>query len=116
VVAPHYVEETVGLLTGCLRVTCGNVVVKDHFYQNRLEHALLRMLDWGGNAAHGIARPDNYFTRTGWMQMLSTIGAVEQCRYECIPKMYPEPLQTFIGQRIQFVAQLVPAIAQQNNP
>lgn len=110
----HHAEEAVGLLTECLRVTCGNVVIKDHFYRNPLEHMLLRILDLGGNAAHGIARPGHYFTRTKWTQTLHAVGAVEQCRYERIPNMYPEPLQTIIGQKIQFVAQLVPAIEQQN--
>jgi SAM-dependent methyltransferase len=101
----HHTDDFRAILRECLRVS-PRVVIKDHFYENAVEHLILRGLDWVGNAPHGVRLPYNYFTRRQWEDALQTLGARETHRQEHLPGMYPLPFQYVIGQRIQFVARI----------
>lgn len=102
----HHTDNPVHVLRECLRVSRGVVVVKDHFYANPVERQLLRLLDWVGNAPHGVRLPYNYFTRAEWASYMTSCGCRELKRMDSVPNMYPPLFQQIIGQRIQFVAQL----------
>ncbi len=102
----HHTDDPAVVLAECLRVSRGPVVVKDHFHENAVEHAVLRFMDWVGNRSHGVRLPYNYFTRSTWTQTLIQIGAHEISRQESVPDLYPQPFQSAIGQRIQFIAQI----------
>jgi SAM-dependent methyltransferase len=101
----HHTPDFRTVLQEALRVA-PVVVVKDHFYGNPLEHAILRLLDWVGNASHGVALPYNYLTRPQWVAGLRGLAAQESHRQESVPGMYPVPFQWIIGRRIQFIARL----------
>ncbi|MCA9907930.1 MAG: class I SAM-dependent methyltransferase, partial [Anaerolineae bacterium] len=102
----HHTDDPVNVLRECLRVSRGGIVVKDHFFSNPLDRLLLRGMDWVGNAPHGVRLPYRYFTRTSWAQALESAGAHEVMREEVVSNLYPQPFQSLIGRRIQFVAQL----------
>ena len=102
----HHLKNQKSILSECLRVSRHSVFIKDHFYRNRWELLLLRLLDFGGNAAHGVPSIFNYFKRDEWERLLSSVGAVETFRLEHIPGQYPKPLQSLIGQKIQFVSRI----------
>jgi SAM-dependent methyltransferase len=103
--ALHHTTDFRSVLSEALRVArC--VVVKDHFYRNRLEHLLLRGMDWYGNMAHGVALPYNYFTRAEWEDVLSGLGVGEIHRQEAVPKMYAPFAQQLIGRNLQFISML----------
>lgn len=102
----HHTDDPAHVLGECLRVSRGVVVVKDHFQENPLEHLVLRGMDWVGNKGHGVRLPYNYFTRRAWAAALQKIGARERLRREVVPGLYPQPFQSLIGRRIQFVARI----------
>jgi SAM-dependent methyltransferase len=102
----HHTDDPAGVLAECLRVSRGPVVIKDHFHENALEHAVLRFMDWVGNHSHGVRLPYNYFTRSSWAATLERIGARELHCEQAVPGLYPQPFQSLIGQRIQFIAQI----------
>ena len=103
----HHSEAPDQTLKECLRVSSGNVVIKDHFYSNLMQYILLRIMDWTGNAPHGVRLPYNYFARRTWEHLLDSIGAKEEYRQEEVPNLYPQPFQQLIGRNIQFVAVVV---------
>jgi len=102
----HHIDDRTASLAECLRVVRGEVIVKDHFYANAVEHLVLRGLDWVGNAPHGVRLPYNYFTRRDWEATLKSIGAREIERRESVTGLYPQPFQSLIGRNIQFMARL----------
>lgn len=102
----HHTDSFDGVLRECLRVTNGNIIVKDHFYRNFAEKFTLRLLDWVGNTPHGVALLYQYFTRAKWKATLRENGLSENKRLEEIPQMYPKPFQYWLGRNIQFVSEL----------
>src|SRR5512140_2092244 len=61
----HHARDPVRLLAECARVA-PVVIVKDHFFRNRLDETVLRVMDWIGNRPHGVVLPYSYFDRAGW--------------------------------------------------
>jgi len=104
----HHIEDSKLVLEECLRVSQGAVIIKDHFYRNRWERLLLRALDLGGNAAHGIPSINNYFTRVSWQETIDLIHAEEVYRIEEVPGQYPSTFQWLLGRKIQFVSKITP--------
>jgi hypothetical protein len=103
----HHVEDFQTLLAECLRVCSGSLVVKDHFSENWLDRAILRLMDWAGNALHAVASPGLYLRRKQWEDGLAALRVSEDTRQEYIPHMYPFPWQCVLGRRIQFMSSLV---------
>lgn len=101
----HHTPDFRVVLRECSRVS-RTVIIKDHFYSNSIEHAILRGLDWVGNAPHGVDLPYNYFTRHQWQTALRYLNLQETYRTENVPDLYPQPFHTVIGQRIQFISKL----------
>lgn len=106
--ALHHAADPTEVLRECLRVAGQSVVVKDHLCENGWERLLLRILDWGGNAAHGVALRYAYFSRAAWAAMIHRLSAVETFRIEEVAGQYPSPFQAWLGRGIQFVARLAP--------
>jgi len=102
----HHIADQVFVLKESLRVSCGSVFIKDHFYRGALDHLLLRLLDIGGNAPHAVPSIFNYFTRERWQSTLEIIDAEEHYRREEVPGQYPAPFQVLLGKDIQFVAEI----------
>lgn len=103
----HHTEDPERILREALRVSREGILVKDHFYKSRFERAMLRILDWGGNAPHGVPITYNYFDRDTWVKMLNRMGVSEEYRAEEVAGQYPAILQNWIGSGIQFVSKLV---------
>lgn len=102
----HHIKDPFPVLQECLRVAKRGVFVKDHFYRNRIEHAVLRFLDIGANAAHGVPSVYNYFNRDSWANLIAALRAQELYRSEQVPNQYPEPFQAIFGRGIQFVSMI----------
>ncbi|MGH2625999.1 MAG: methyltransferase domain-containing protein, partial [Anaerolineales bacterium] len=105
----HHAADPAAVLRECLRVARRCVVVKDHFCENAWERFVLRILDWSGNAAHGVALRYAYFSRAGWADMVRRLSATETSHVERVDGQYPAPFQAWLGRGIQFVARLEPA-------
>lgn len=103
----HHIEDSKLVLEESLRVCQEAVIIKDHFFGSRWDQLLLRLLDIGGNAAHGIPSIFNYYSRESWEETLLLIKAHELIRSEEVPGQYPIPFQRLLGRRIQFVSKIV---------
>src|SRR5262245_27100825 len=51
----HHAEHPRGLLREAARVARLGLAIKDHLQQGLFAHATLSVMDWIGNAAHGVA-------------------------------------------------------------
>jgi len=71
----HHADDPMRLLKEAARVARQAIVIKDHVQASWLDRQTLRIMDWTGNAAHGVALPYNYWTAKEWTLALQRIGA-----------------------------------------
>jgi hypothetical protein len=104
----HHAEDVSWLLRDAARVARKKVIIKDHFSENTLDHATLRLMDWVGNAAHGVALPYNYLSRATWQRLFTEVG-LGLSRIEVKLPLYPFPANLLFGRGLHFIAELKPS-------
>lgn len=62
----HHAGKPFELLEEALRVSRRKVIVKDHFYRNRLDWQILKIADDLGNKGTGNVLPYNFISDKGW--------------------------------------------------
>ena len=104
----HHAGEQERLLREVARVAAGAVVIKDHLLQGVLAHPTLRLMDWVGNARHGVALPYAYWTPDRWDRAFAAAGLhVEERRMRL--GLYPWPASLVFERQLHFIARLRPA-------
>ncbi len=103
----HHTPNPGQVLSECARVCQGRILVKDHFSETQFDQILLKFLDWVGNRHHGVELPYNYFSRKKWESMLMANRLRENSRIEKIPGLYPIFFQNILGEKIQFLSDLI---------
>jgi SAM-dependent methyltransferase len=101
----HHTENPDQLLSEAARVSRRSVVIKDHLSENRLDYLTLRLMDWVGNAPHGVVLPYNYVSRGVWLERVERAGLEVEVFETDIP-LYPWPLSAVFGRSLHFVARL----------
>jgi SAM-dependent methyltransferase len=99
----HHTRDPNVLLREAVRVA-PIVVIKDHFREGWLAESTLRMMDWVGNAHHGVALPYNYWNRRQWMQAFGDVGLLQERKIS--PALYPVPFSWIFGRQLHFVSRL----------
>jgi SAM-dependent methyltransferase len=101
----HHSADMVRLLLEAARVARAHVVIKDHFAETALDHSVLRLMDWVGNAPHGVTLPFNYISRPQWTTMFVQAG-MEVDRMQTDLPLYPVPFHWVFGRGLHFLARL----------
>lgn len=101
----HHTDNAEALLTEAARVSRDRIVIKDHIAETRVDHLVLRIMDWVGNAPHGVVLPYNYSSYDEWM---SCFG---RCKFsidsfETKLSLYSWPFNLIFERKLHFVAQL----------
>ncbi len=99
----HHTVDPRVLLREAVRVA-PTVVIKDHFREGLFAQSILRLMDWVGNARHGVALPYNYWDRKQWKQAFGDLGLLAE--REVSPALYPIPFAWAFGRNLHFVARL----------
>ena len=101
----HHAGDTMGLLREAVRVTKKTVLIKDHFLDGVLAGPVLRLMDWVGNARHGVALPYNYWTEARWQAAFRELDLdVVELRRRI--GLYPPPASWIFERGLHFVARL----------
>lgn len=101
----HHTDDPAAALAEVARVAPGAVVLKDHTLNGPLAGPTLRLMDYVGNARHGVRLPYNYWPRARWHQAFADLGLrVESWTAEL--GLYPPPLSWAFGRSLHFVARL----------
>ncbi len=101
----HHTDHPDRLIAEAARVASQAVLIKDHLSESSLDHATLRLMDWVGNAPHGVVLPYNYASHATWMDWFSEAGLVTETFTTQVP-LYPAPLSWVFGRGLHFVARL----------
>jgi SAM-dependent methyltransferase len=98
----HHTVDPKALLREAMRV--GKIIlIKDHIREGFLASGTLRVMDWVGNAHHGVALPYNYWSRSQWREVTDDLGLkATEMRVELA--LYPPPISWIFDRRLHFVA------------
>jgi ubiquinone/menaquinone biosynthesis C-methylase UbiE len=105
----HHTTDPRVLLDECSRVSKGNVLIKDHVLRGLLARSTLRLMDWVGNAPHGVPLPYNYLTTSQWRALFAAVGLRVAARRTKL-RLYPPPFTWVFDRSLHFVALLEKAI------
>ena len=101
----HHTDDPEILLREAKRVARHSVVLKDHTRDSRLAYTTLRIMDWVGNAHHGVALPYNYWSGLKWRDAFARIGLTpETWRVEL--DLYPFPGSLLFERNLHFMSRL----------
>lgn len=103
----HHTEDPGILISEAARACRNCVIIKDHLSENPFDHFTLRLMDWVGNAPHGVVLPYNYASRAAWEAWFDKAGLKVETFQTDIP-LYPFPLSLIFGRKLHFVARLTP--------
>jgi SAM-dependent methyltransferase len=101
----HHTEQPMTLLREAVRVARRAILIKDHLPEGILADPILRLMDWIGNARHGVSLPYNYWTRAEWQQALCKLG-LNINSWETNLRLYPVPADLILGRSLHFITLL----------
>lgn len=101
----HHVEDPAALLAEAARVARRCIVIKDHLLDRPLAGATLRLMDWVGNARHGVVLPYNYWPTRRWMDAFGALG-LAPVSWRTDLRLYPAALDWLFGGSLHCLAVL----------
>jgi SAM-dependent methyltransferase len=104
----HHADDPQQLLGEAARVSRDRVLIKDHVADGVLARPTLRVMDWVGNARHGVRLPYNYLTCAEWLDHIGRSGASVRT-WDTDLSLYPPPLSAIFGRELHVVIDLEPA-------
>lgn len=100
----HHTDDPGAVMAEAARVA-HSLVIKDHFRDGFAAGATLRLMDWVGNAAHGVRLPYNYLSRREWTRLWGGQGLVTDRLADRLG-LYPRPFGWLFDRRLHFVTVL----------
>src|SRR5262245_9315829 len=101
----HHTDDPTILLSEGRRVAKEFILIKDHRRNGLLAGATLRLMDWVGNAHHGVALPYNYWPHDRWRQGFSELN-LKVNDWEQDLRLYPLTANWLFGRSLHFIARL----------
>lgn len=101
----HHTDDPSAVMKEAARVASHGVLIKDHYRDSPVAGAILRFMDWVGNASYGVRLPYNYLSRRQWSTIWQRLGLVPQ-QIEDALGIYPMPFDLIFGRGLHFVALL----------
>jgi ubiquinone/menaquinone biosynthesis C-methylase UbiE len=98
----HHTVDPMVLLREAARVARLGVVIKDHVAQGLFAKTRLRLMDYVGNARHGVSLPYNYWTEKQWREAQSELGIKPVVLIRDLG-LYPTPADAVFGANLHFV-------------
>ncbi len=81
------------------------MLIKDHTQEGLLAFQTLRFMDWFGNAHHGVALPNNFWTLSQWTGCIAQLG-LQVRQWQDRLDLYPRPATWLFDRRLHFIAHL----------
>jgi SAM-dependent methyltransferase len=104
----HHADSPRGLLEEATRVARDVIVIKDHVSEGWLDDSVLRLMDWVGNAHHGVSLPYRYWSRRQWRESFAELGLAPR-QWNTKIGLYPWPFNWVFERSLHFIAQLTKA-------
>src|SRR5262249_20191559 len=98
----HHTDDPTILMREAKRVGRNALILKDHTMEGVLSYQRLRLMDWVGNAHHGVLLPYNYWRERTWRDTIADIGFQVE-RWETRLGLYPWPASLIFDRRLHFI-------------
>lgn len=103
----HHAEDPAKLLGEAARVARRAVLIKDHTLLGPFSDTTLRLMDWVGNARHGVPLRFDFWSQEQWRSAFARLGLrVEETRRRL--GLYPFPANLVFERRMHFIVRLAP--------
>jgi len=100
----HHTMDSSVLLAEAIRVG-KSILIKDHFQDGLLARPTLQLMDWVGNAHHGVSLPYNYSSRKEWNAVFKRLGLKASAMKGDLG-LYPVPASWVFERGLHFVGML----------
>ncbi|MEK6907172.1 MAG: class I SAM-dependent methyltransferase [Nanoarchaeota archaeon] len=84
----HHTDNIKDLMSEAKRVTKKIILIKDHYYDTKFDHFLLRMADYIGNKGLGINLNYNYLKESEWRLLIKQLNLkiikFKKFKYNCL--------------------------------
>lgn len=101
----HHTLDPESLLREATRVARTAIIIKDHLLEGAFAGPVLRLMDWVGNAHHGVNLPYEYWPRETWQAVFNAIGAIPAAWTEHLG-LYPPPAGWLFDRNLHFITRL----------
>jgi SAM-dependent methyltransferase len=101
----HHTEDPTVLLREAARVARRAIVIKDHTRNGLLADSTLRLMDYVGNARHGVVLPYNYWSQQQWLEALKKLGLTVGAWKKDL-RLYARPASWIFDRSLHFVTRL----------
>lgn len=103
----HHIEDAVPVLREAGRVTRGPIIIKDVVTNGFLAFQTLAFMDWVGNAPHGVACPNTFWSERRWRETIARLGWTIE-HWDGGPfGLYPFPANLLFERQMHLVARLM---------
>jgi SAM-dependent methyltransferase len=113
----HHTDDPNVLLREGQRVVRRALLLKDHTLRGVAARPTLSIMDWVGNAHHGVRLPYNYWTPAQWREAFVRLN-FDVARWEASLHLYPRPFSWLFDRELHFIAALsttaTPSVARPN--
>lgn len=100
----HHTDDATVLLREAARVAPA-VVIKDHLADGVLAGPTLRLMDWVGNAHHGVVLPYDYWRKARWDRAFAEVGLRPEV-WRTDVGLYPPPATWLFDRGLHVVTRL----------
>ncbi len=101
----HHSQDPLAVLREARRVASAALLVKDHCLDGLAAYPTLRLMDYVGNAHHGVPLPYNYWPRERWRAACAELD-LTVVSWQGRPRLYPAPVRPIFERSLHFVALL----------
>jgi SAM-dependent methyltransferase len=101
----HHTDDPMKLLNEAVRVTRKTLLIKDHQCEGALDRLTLRLMDYIGNAHHGIALTYNYWSRREWLEAFAALGLTITAWNQRL-KLYPPGTRCIFDRSLHFITRV----------
>lgn len=71
----HHDENHKNIMDEARRVSRKYILIKDHYFRNKIGFFILKWIDYFGNKPYGVSLPYNYLKIRQWHTLLDSIGS-----------------------------------------
>jgi len=101
----HHTTDPMILLHEAARVARKALLIKDHTNNGFIAGPMLRLMDWVGNARHGVALPYNYWPQEQWFEAFATLHLTINVWKRAL-HLYRPPANWLFEREFHFIARL----------
>lgn len=101
----HHTADIENIILDGKRVSKKNILIKDHYANNKISSSILKFMDWVGNKFYAVNLTYNYLSETEWKNIYNKLGLKKQKEINKLG-LYPFPFDLIFENCLHFISLL----------